>query len=572
MSALGEAAAVLGDRAQCDVPIGPLTTYRVGGSAALFMTVESDDDLAALCTAVAASGVEVFVIGKGSNLLVADAGVDGLAVVLGEAFAEIAIDDVVVTAGSAAALPVVARRSAAAGLTGFEWAVGVPGSIGGAVRMNAGGHGSDIAATLKRVRVADLVTGDDGWMATSALALGYRRSAISRTQLVLTAELELATGDRERAEAEITEIVRWRRENQPGGQNAGSVFTNPPGRQRRPLDRCCGLQGPSGRHRGGVRQARQLLHRRRRRIGRRRVRAHANRPGTGSRDPERGARAGDAPRRFRGKLWTGRRGLTITEAGLDTAAIDPRLRARRIAVRRDEGRKRLHRLTGLGVFAVVALLVVGLTRSPLLDVDRVRITGAEHTTSDDVQRAAGIKRHAPMTDLDLDRARRGVLALPWVRTVSITRDWPATVHVVITERVAVAVVTAGTAGFALVDGDGRVLELSAAPPSGFMLLANVPLPGPPGSTLDASASDALAVARAMPASLRPKVSTVVAQADGVVLRLVAGGVVRLGPATDLEPKLHAADTVLSEVDTTNLCAVDVRVASAPSLTRGKSCL
>lgn len=228
MSALGEAAAVLGDRAQCDVPIGPLTTYRVGGSAALFMTVESDDDLAALCTAVAASGVEVFVIGKGSNLLVADAGVDGLAVVLGEAFAEIAIDDVVVTAGSAAALPVVARRSAAAGLTGFEWAVGVPGSIGGAVRMNAGGHGSDIAATLKRVRVADLVTGDDGWMATSALALGYRRSAISRTQLVLTAELELATGDRERAEAEITEIVRWRRENQPGGQNAGSVFTNPP--------------------------------------------------------------------------------------------------------------------------------------------------------------------------------------------------------------------------------------------------------------------------------------------------------------------------------------------------------
>lgn len=264
--------------------------------------------------------------------------------------------------------------------------------------------------------------------------------------------------------------------------------------------------------------------------------------------------------------------MTITEAGLDTAAIDPRLRARRIAVRRDEGRKRLHRLTGLGVFAVVALLVVGLTRSPLLDVDRVRITGAEHTTSDDVQRAAGIKRHAPMTELDLDRARRGVLALPWVRTVSITRDWPATVHVVITERVAVAVVTAGTAGFALVDGDGRVLELSAAPPSGFMLLANVALPGSPGSTLDASASDALAVARAMPASLRPKVSTVVAQADGVVLRLVAGGVVRLGPPSDLETKLHAADTVLGEVDTTNLCAVDVRVASVPSLTRGRSCL
>jgi hypothetical protein len=105
-----------------------------------------------------------------------------------------------------------------------------------------------------------------------------------------------------------------------------------------------------------------------------------------------------------------------------------------------------------------------------------------------------------------------------------------------------------------------------------MLLANVPVPGPAGSVIDVSASDALAVARVMPASLRPKVSTVVAEADGVVLRLVAGGVVRLGPATDLDPKLRAADTVLTEVDMTNLCAVDVRVASAPSLTRGKSCL
>jgi hypothetical protein len=76
----------------------------------------------------------------------------------------------------------------------------------------------------------------------------------------------------------------------------------------------------------------------------------------------------------------------------------------------------------------------------------------------------------------------------------------------------------------------------------------------------------------MPPSLRPKVSTVVAEADGVVLRLVAGGVVRLGPATDVAVKLRAADTVLNEVDTKDLCAVDVRVAAVPSLTRGKGCL
>jgi cell division protein FtsQ len=252
--------------------------------------------------------------------------------------------------------------------------------------------------------------------------------------------------------------------------------------------------------------------------------------------------------------------------------IDPRLRARRISVRRDEGRRRLRRLSALGVAAAVVLLILGVTRSPVLDVDRVQVAGATHTSVDDIQRAAGIRRHAPMTDVDLDRARAGVLALPWVDTVSITRSWPASVQVEITERTAVAVVTAGSAGFALVDGDGRVLELSPAPPPGFVLLANVPLPGPPGSTVDASASDALLVARSIPASLGPKVSTVVAETDGVVLRLVAGGVIRLGPATDLGPKLRAADTVLDEVDTTDLCAVDVRVASAPSLTRGKSCL
>jgi cell division protein FtsQ len=264
--------------------------------------------------------------------------------------------------------------------------------------------------------------------------------------------------------------------------------------------------------------------------------------------------------------------LTVTDVGPETAAIDPRLRARRISVRRDEGRRRLRRLTGIGVVAAVALVGVGVTRSPVLDVDRVQVAGARHTPVDAVQRATGINRHAPMTDVDLDRARQGVLALPWVRSVSIARRWPASVRVVITERTAVAVVTAGEAGFALVDGDGRVLEASAAPPAGFVLLANVPVPGPPGSTIDTSAADALTVARAMPSSVRPMVSTVVAETDGVVLRLVAGGVIRLGPPVDLELKLRDADTMLANVDTTDLCVLDVRVVGAPSLTRGKSCL
>jgi UDP-N-acetylmuramate dehydrogenase len=95
--------------------------------------------------------------------------------------------------------------------------------------MNAGGHGSDMAAVLRRVRVVDLRSGEDGWVPAATLALGYRRSAVTPHQVVVAAELGLAPGDAERGQAELAEIVAWRRANQPGGPNAGSVFTNPPG-------------------------------------------------------------------------------------------------------------------------------------------------------------------------------------------------------------------------------------------------------------------------------------------------------------------------------------------------------
>jgi UDP-N-acetylmuramate dehydrogenase len=223
------AARVLGERARRDVPLGPLTTYRVGGPASLLLEVADDDDLRLAAAAVAASGIPTLVIGKGSNLLVADAGFRGLAIVLGDAFAGVAVDGTSVRAGGATPLPVLARRTVAAGLTGLEWAVGVPGSVGGAVRMNAGGHGSDVAATLRRVRVLDLATGKDGVVPVADLDLGYRRSAVAPDHVVVWAEFSLDVGDAEAGADELAEIVRWRREHQPGGQNAGSVFTNPPG-------------------------------------------------------------------------------------------------------------------------------------------------------------------------------------------------------------------------------------------------------------------------------------------------------------------------------------------------------
>jgi UDP-N-acetylmuramate dehydrogenase len=249
----GALTARLGERVTRDEPVGPLTTYRVGGPASVLVRLEDDADLTAVAAIVAGSGVDVLVVGRGSNLLVSDAGFPGVALVLGEGFAQVEIDatgpslgaggEVSVRAGGAASLPVVARRTAAAGLRGFEWAVGVPGSIGGAVRMNAGGHGSDMAATLRRVRVCDVSTGEDGEVDAERLALSYRGSAISTSQVVVWADLALRPGDPTEAAAEIDEIVRWRRENQPGGPNAGSVFTNPAGDSAGRLIDAAGCKG-----------------------------------------------------------------------------------------------------------------------------------------------------------------------------------------------------------------------------------------------------------------------------------------------------------------------------------------
>jgi UDP-N-acetylmuramate dehydrogenase len=228
--AVARAAARLGSLAERDAPIGHLTTYRVGGPAALLAHVQTLEDLRAVSGALRATDLPVLIVGRGSNLLVADRGFAGIAVVLGELGelgAAIDIDGDDVVAGSHVSLPVLARRTVAAGLTGFEWAVGVPGSVGGAVRMNAGGHGSDIAASLVEVRVFDLRSGHDGVVPASEIGLRFRGSDLRDHDVVLHARLRLRPGDRRAGEAELADIVRWRRENQPGGQNAGSVFVNP---------------------------------------------------------------------------------------------------------------------------------------------------------------------------------------------------------------------------------------------------------------------------------------------------------------------------------------------------------
>jgi len=226
-----------------DHPIGSMTTYRAGGRAARFVRPVDRSELEAVTAGVASAGIPVLVVGRGSNLLVADAGFGGLALQLGQAFEKVRAEGTTVVAGGGVSLPVLARRTVAESLTGFEWAVGVPGSLGGAVRMNAGGHGSDMASTLVSADTVDLATGEGRRRTLADLSLGYRSSSIDQSEVVVEATITLAVGDMVSGEERLAEVVRWRRENQPGGQNAGSVFTNPVGDSAGRLIDEAGLKG-----------------------------------------------------------------------------------------------------------------------------------------------------------------------------------------------------------------------------------------------------------------------------------------------------------------------------------------
>ncbi|MCU1449145.1 MAG: ftsQ [Acidimicrobiales bacterium] len=250
-----------------------------------------------------------------------------------------------------------------------------------------------------------------------------------------------------------------------------------------------------------------------------------------------------------------------------SAPIDPRFRQRRIEVRRVEGRRRLRVLLILGGFVLFALAAWGTTRSPFLDVDRVRVTGSARVPAAAVAAASGIRHGTAMFDVDELAARRRVEALPWVLRASVHRRWPATVTIDMQERAPIAALP-GPGGIAVVDRTGRVLTVAPAPPPGQPLLLGLPPAGAPGTRIGGRAGDLLAVARAMPPSVVPRLAGIVA-ADGgqVELRLRPSGVVKLGPPTALGDKLLAVQTVLGQVDLSRLAVLDVRVPASPAVTR-----
>lgn len=226
------------------VPLAPLTTYKVGGPARWFCEPTDLEELRSVLELVP-TGATVVVLGRGSNVLISDAGIDGLVIRLGGAFG--AIDATMenrVVAGAACALPKLARVAQSAGRTGLEFYVGIPGSVGGAVRMNAGGHGSDTASVLVEAVVVDLGTGSVTLRSPEELGLSYRHSDLTDSEIVVQATFETADGDPSEIAEMLLQITRWRKENQPGGTlNAGSVFKNPQAESAGAIIDRCGLKG-----------------------------------------------------------------------------------------------------------------------------------------------------------------------------------------------------------------------------------------------------------------------------------------------------------------------------------------
>jgi len=241
-----------------DVPLAGFTTYHLGGPVAALVRAGSVSALMAVAEVVAELQPPLLVVGRGSNLLVADRGFVGLAIVLDGEFETVQFgepdlepvgpgidDDGTVRAGGAVSLPVLARRAAAAGRSGLEFYVGIPGSVGGAIRMNAGGHGRETVDVVITADVVDLVDAGEAPVAqgVDALGLGYRHSALSATEVVTSATFRVGAAAAEECEQAVAEVVRWRREHQPGGANAGSVFSNPPGDSAGRIIDAAGLKG-----------------------------------------------------------------------------------------------------------------------------------------------------------------------------------------------------------------------------------------------------------------------------------------------------------------------------------------
>ena len=208
------------------VELSRLTTLGTGGPARAFARPESEAEVEELLRWAADRELQVVTVGLGSNLLVADDGVDALVLRLGGALAETETDGELLRAGAGAANAVCLHRARAAGLGGFEFACAIPGTIGGGIWMNGGAYGGEFSQVLARALVATM--DGSGWLTPEELGLSYRHSELRHGQVILQAELRLHARPTDQIKAEVRELNRQRKAAQPTNRRTfGSVFKNP---------------------------------------------------------------------------------------------------------------------------------------------------------------------------------------------------------------------------------------------------------------------------------------------------------------------------------------------------------
>lgn len=232
------------DCVKTDEPMAPHTTFRVGGPADFFVEIGSIEELREIIDYLHKTDYDFFILGNGSNLLVGDKGYQGVVLHLGSRFGEYSVTENQVTAQAGAMLSSVAKAAATAGLTGMEFAAGIPGTIGGAIVMNAGAYDGEMQQIVTKVTVMT-VDGEVLELDNETMEFGYRTSIIkNRPFIVLSAQMELKKGNAEEIHAKIEELNARRRSKQPLElPSAGSTFKRPEGHFAGKLIMDAGLRG-----------------------------------------------------------------------------------------------------------------------------------------------------------------------------------------------------------------------------------------------------------------------------------------------------------------------------------------
>jgi cell division protein FtsQ len=257
----------------------------------------------------------------------------------------------------------------------------------------------------------------------------------------------------------------------------------------------------------------------------------------------------------------------------DAGAVDPRIEARRSAIAHAKRHRRRVRLLVALVLVTVAVAGYAVTRSGLLAVRSIDVQAGSHTDEDAVRAAAGVFPGQPMVDVSVDDVTHRVEALPWVETADVSRRWPRTVSIAVTERRVAAVLDDTHGGWLLLDGTGRVLGPTPPIAPEFGVHIDGLAPVDPGRNVDPKVQGALTVADRLTPNLRGRVASIhLGDQDTVQLRIRPVGTVDLGRPDDaLDAKIRSLQTVLAQASLVDLCRIDLRVPDSPVLTRSAPC-